>query len=526
MTFSRICCAFALGLCLSLQTTFASAQVWDAQRMLERISSARIQLTTQKGNETVTVDTIDRVWVERAVSVTARIAPSLGIAVPPVYVTAGKSPNAYVTQDREQNRPIMALNIAMLKMVGDYEDQLAAVIGHELGHLKADHLNDKGKQTAALLLGVLAGAVLDVNAARRGIDTGAAGMQLGMVGGQLGAAKFNRDQEREADDLGIRAMANAGFDPSGSARLWARMESLGGGRGGFWMDTHPSSEERRQTLQAAAVQLAPLAAQRQREALLAWASMPRVADSSPVSPYLSLALTAEEASTETPNAYRRGLDAHKVDRTEDAVAAWWEAAQRNDPRAYVQLAGIYLTGKGVEKNVTLACQYMEQSAALGFTPAFQSFGEMTLSGTCAKGGSAEAVRLLTIAHQRGWTGATARLGMMHATGNGVTRDIGKGRAFAQVAAERGEPLGKSLYGAMLRDGAGGTADPARGTALLKEAVDLAPGLGFAQYQLAVSYEGGIGVDTDKTMAIAGYRRALGAGVTGARAKLQALGADE
>ena len=95
----------------------------------------------------------------------------------------------------------MAINTDMLRLAGDSDDMMAAVIGHELGHLKAEHLT-KGAAAAATvtMLGVILGAVIDANQAKHGNNTQGAGVALGSLGAGLVTSKFSRDQEREADN--------------------------------------------------------------------------------------------------------------------------------------------------------------------------------------------------------------------------------------------------------------------------------------------------------------------------------------
>lgn len=132
------------------------------------------------------------------------------------------------------------------------EAEMAGVLGHEVGHVAAQH--SQRRQAAAsrtaiggLLLQVLAGAVLGNNGLgsllQKGIGSGA----------QLLTLKFSRNQEYEADDLGIRYLAKAGYDPKAlssmlaslaaqsalDARLAGRAESMP-----EWASTHPDPASR------------------------------------------------------------------------------------------------------------------------------------------------------------------------------------------------------------------------------------------------------------------------------------------
>lgn len=127
------------------------------------------------------------------------------------------------------------------------EAQMAAVVGHEIGHVTAKHTNERFAQAAGLSIGgAILGAVIggaatgDANGAGIGAGAGAA------VGGVAGLA-FSRDQEIEADRLGMRYMERLGYDPVGAIevqQILAREASKGGGAPLEIFSTHPSGETR------------------------------------------------------------------------------------------------------------------------------------------------------------------------------------------------------------------------------------------------------------------------------------------
>jgi predicted Zn-dependent protease len=129
--------------------------------------------------------------------------------------------------------------------VAQNDAQLAAVIGHEIGHVEAGHPEERMSTEAATQLGVnLASTVL-----------GGGNNQL--VAGLLGAGAqygiglpFSRNQELEADRLGLKYMAQAGYDPREAVELWKRMESAGGAQPPTFLSTHPAPGQRIEQLQA------------------------------------------------------------------------------------------------------------------------------------------------------------------------------------------------------------------------------------------------------------------------------------
>lgn len=131
------------------------------------------------------------------------------------------------------------------------EAELAAVIGHETGHVTARHsVSQMSKQT--LLGGLLGiGSILSPELQQySGILT--QGMQTLFL-------KFSRDDERQADELGLRYLVRAGYDPRPMAGVYETLGNVsrleGGGGLPAWMSTHPAPEDRRQSINAQIVAL-------------------------------------------------------------------------------------------------------------------------------------------------------------------------------------------------------------------------------------------------------------------------------
>ena len=121
-------------------------------------------------------------------------------------------------------------------------DQLAAVIGHEVGHVIARHGNERVSQgqMAALLMGVSQSALKNMKAEEKALILAGlgAGVQFGAI------LPFSRSHESEADLIGLDLMARAGFHPEGSVELWKNMSASPGASMPEWLSTHPSGESR------------------------------------------------------------------------------------------------------------------------------------------------------------------------------------------------------------------------------------------------------------------------------------------
>jgi len=133
----------------------------------------------------------------------------------------------------------------------DNEAELAALLGHELGHVNARHTAEqmsKGALTNALVGGV---------AMIAGTQSSALGQltsQLGMVGAGALLASYSRDNEREADALGLKYMVNSGYGADGFVGLMDMLRSMNKHKPSaieLMFATHPMSDERYQTSVAA-----------------------------------------------------------------------------------------------------------------------------------------------------------------------------------------------------------------------------------------------------------------------------------
>lgn len=127
-------------------------------------------------------------------------------------------------------------------------DQMATVIGHEIGHVTARHAQGRVNAEAWRQLGLyVINIALGVSNIRFANEIAAA---LG-VGAEFGLLlPYSRRQELQADRLGLFAMASAGFDPAQAPALWRRMDALVPERGPTFLATHPAPATRIKELEA------------------------------------------------------------------------------------------------------------------------------------------------------------------------------------------------------------------------------------------------------------------------------------
>lgn len=127
------------------------------------------------------------------------------------------------------------------------EAGIAAVMGHEVAHALADHGAQRMSAGTLQQVGLVVGNVATMNDRDKNLLFNAA---YG-VGSQVGVMlPFSRSHETEADIIGQRLMAIAGYNPDEAARLWERMAKNGGSSQPEFLSTHPSSTTRIQNLRA------------------------------------------------------------------------------------------------------------------------------------------------------------------------------------------------------------------------------------------------------------------------------------
>ncbi|HEY0927117.1 M48 family metallopeptidase [Brevundimonas sp.] len=142
------------------------------------------------------------------------------------------APNAFVLPSGK-----IGVTTSLLALVRN-DDQLAAVLGHEVGHVVARHAAERYSTSAATSV-VLSGV--------QGVagDYGQAAGAIGGLGAQLGVLlPFSRRDELEADRLGVDYMHAAGFRPSESIALWRLMQQQRQGSTPEFASTHPSDSTR------------------------------------------------------------------------------------------------------------------------------------------------------------------------------------------------------------------------------------------------------------------------------------------
>lgn len=134
------------------------------------------------------------------------------------------------------------------------DDEIAIVMGHEIAHVTSRHGAERTSQNYAIAgIGLAAAITMEaknVDPAKRNMALAAYGL-----GSQVGyALPFSRLHESEADAVGLRFAAGAGYDPRAGASFWRKMSAQGGAKPPEFLSTHPSDSTRIANLERLAPQ--------------------------------------------------------------------------------------------------------------------------------------------------------------------------------------------------------------------------------------------------------------------------------
>jgi len=217
--------------------------------------SAQAYTQTIKEAQNKNTLNVDKSMLERVRGISNRLIAQVGVFRPDaakwnweVNVEKSDELNAYCMPGGK----IMVLS-GLVEKINLSDDELAAVIGHEIAHALREHGRERMSQAYVQQFG------LQALAAFVGGSAGSAVAQGAGLGSQLFFALPNgREQEREADKMGLELAARAGFNPDAAVTLWQKMSANNKGAPPEFLSTHPSSENRIADLKALAPKVRPL----------------------------------------------------------------------------------------------------------------------------------------------------------------------------------------------------------------------------------------------------------------------------
>lgn len=123
------------------------------------------------------------------------------------------------------------------------DDEVAMIMGHEMAHALREHSREQLAKNSATSIGISLGAQL--------LGLGDVGNYAARLGGQLLSLRFSRNDESDADLVGLEIAARAGYNPNAAVSLWEKMgRTTGSNSNGLsFLSTHPSGPERIRELQ-------------------------------------------------------------------------------------------------------------------------------------------------------------------------------------------------------------------------------------------------------------------------------------
>jgi predicted Zn-dependent protease len=256
--------ALALSACQTVQTTEAGAVGVDRkQTMTSLVSSQEVEKQAAQQYSQVLAQAKKKDLlnqnpqeVQRVRAIAARLIPQAAVfrgdAVKwawEVNVLTSKDINAWCMPGGK-----IAVYTGLIERLKLTDDELAAVMGHEIAHALREHARERmGRQMATETATLVGSIALEIFTGVR-LDP--------QLAGTFTQAMFvlpnSRENEQEADFIGVELAARGGYDPRAALTLWQKMAQASGGGSPEWLSTHPSSETRLRDLQGYVQKVLPL----------------------------------------------------------------------------------------------------------------------------------------------------------------------------------------------------------------------------------------------------------------------------
>jgi predicted Zn-dependent protease len=209
------------------------AHLWDATALAYTPQEVIEFKDKPDGHVTNSLNTAD---LRHMIRVAAAVESAAGPLRTGLLLDESMEPNAFSFTSHGQ--PVIAVNIGMIHLLGQDNDAMAALIGHELAHLYLEHGNaQREREEDRIMTSVMMSFALGMVGIPAPVD--ATDALTSTV-----TRAYSRDDERDADRFGVAFMVEAGFDPWGAVHLQEKL--LAGSKGATlpFMSTHPTGTER------------------------------------------------------------------------------------------------------------------------------------------------------------------------------------------------------------------------------------------------------------------------------------------
>ena len=252
-------CVLLLSACLTTQTTSSGSVGVDRQQLV-LVSAQEVENSAKQAYAQVLAQAEkegklnkDRAQLNRIRNIANRLTPQTGTFRQDapnwqweVNLISSDEVNAWCMAGGK-----IAFYTGLINKLKLTDDEIAAVMGHEIAHALREHSRERVSQQLATSVG------LDILSAGLGLSRGVSDM-AGMVANVTISLPYGRKHETEADRMGVELAARGGYDPRAAIRLWEKMSSQGGSSPPELLSTHPSPENRTKDLSDYAARVMPL----------------------------------------------------------------------------------------------------------------------------------------------------------------------------------------------------------------------------------------------------------------------------
>jgi predicted Zn-dependent protease len=254
-----ISAALASG-CQTVETTKQGTVGVDRQQHM-LVSEQEVEASAQKQYAQMMAEAQkkgaldhDPAQVQRIKTIVGRLVPQTAVFRPDAQKWAWE---AHVLSSKEVNAWCMpggkmAVYTGLIEQLQATDDELAAVMGHEISHALREHSREAiSRQMATQTAVGIAGALFGIGDLGQGLGNMVADVTLNLPN--------SRTNETEADRIGVELAARAGYNPEAAVSLWQKMAKLNSaGAPPKWLSTHPANEDRIKDVQVYAQKVMPL----------------------------------------------------------------------------------------------------------------------------------------------------------------------------------------------------------------------------------------------------------------------------
>lgn len=261
-----IATSIALGGCSPVQTTKSGAVGVDrkqymllSEKQVESMSAQNYVQTLQQADAKKVLNT-NAVETARVRAIAQRLIPQTAVFRPDavnwkweINVQESKEINAYCMAGGK-----IMVYTGLIDQIKPSDDELAAVMGHEIAHALREHSREQMSEAYAQKIGLL-GLAAVIGVTSKDANNANTTLALGSTAAAVALTlPHSRRDEHEADQIGLELAARAGYNPNAALSLWEKMSKAGGGKPPEFLSTHPSDASRMADIQRLIPTVMPL----------------------------------------------------------------------------------------------------------------------------------------------------------------------------------------------------------------------------------------------------------------------------